>query len=587
MLHLLNTEYRNPEESEINFPIINREYEKSLNDYIVDCFKSISLVLPEIQMESHSFIIDVQKVNQSDYERTRSNRTKDINQKFSYIKDSRLGELRMVFKTKMVYDGKERDLHHTIKMLIPVPDQHGYYLIKGKRYMLQYQLTESATYTTPSALVTKSLMPIKMRKKKNSYFDINNNEYIFNYVQIAMFEKYEMFLYFYLATMGWANALEYLNVGGYITAVREPDYLPDHTYFRISNNLYIKVKTQHLEIDYIQTMIGSIMEVMSNRIDYDDLENKDMWTAKIGAFKLNAAKESHFELGKRYLILFNRMLDEATKCSLRLSEYNKMDIYAIIRWMLQNYKELWSKNNLDIVNKRLRCNEYVASLLNQTISEKIKKFVNTTVNTEEKALTKYNNFFSYRGNEIISKLHSSGLMRYDDIVSDMDFFQKLKITQKGPNSSGSKSDSKTISSERRSLHPSHVGRQDINVCSASDPGLTNYITPLCKTDGLYFKDAPPEPESFYINFKRSLGEFDDNGDEILIIDPVKYNDVLFAVSKSTITGIDNGERLFGSADHPIYTETEDADDDHDDDEDDDGDEDDDIFDESGDESIEE
>lgn len=552
MLHLIKTEYKNPEEKDINFPIINREYEKSLNEYIVDCFKSISLVLPEIQMESHSFIIDVQKVNQSDYERTRSNKTKDINQKFSYIKDSRLGELRMVFKVHMNYEGEEEDLTYNVKMLIPIPDKNGYYLIKGKRYMLQYQLTESATYTTPSGIVTKSLMPIKMRKKKNSYFDIQNKEYIFNYVQITMFEKYEMFLYFFFATMGWSNALEYLDVGKYIKAVREPEYYSDYTYFRVSNNLYIKVKTAHLESDYIQNMIGSILEVMSNRIDYDDLENKDMWIAKIGAFKLNAAKESHYELGKRYLILFNRMLDEATKYSLRLTEYNKLDIYAIVRWMLQNYKELWSKNNLDIVNKRLRCNEYVASLLNQIISDKIKKFVNTTVNTKEKMITKYRNFFSYRGNEIISKLHSSGLMRYDDIVSDMDLFQKLKITQKGPNASGSKSDAKTISSERRSLHPSHIGRQDINVCSASDPGLTNYITPLCKTDGLYFKDAPPEPESFYVNFKKSLGDWDENGDEILIIDPVKYNNVLQVVSGCSIIGIEDINKEQSSDTNPDW-----------------------------------
>ena len=124
-------------------------------------------------------------------------------------------------------------------------------------------------------------------------------------------------------------------------------------------------------------------------------------------------------------------------------------------------------------------------------------------------------------------------MRYDDLVNDMDVYQKLKITQKGPNSSGSKSDSKTISSKRRGLHPSHLGRQDIDVCSASDPGLTNYITPLCQTDGLYFKDAPPEPEDFYIRFKKELGEITEDG-SILIIDPIKYNNVLEAVSNCHI-----------------------------------------------------
>ena len=534
MLHLIKNEYKNPDEEKINFPIIYRQYEKSLHDYIVDCFKSISLVLPEIQMVEHNFIIDVEKVSQSDYERTRSNRTKDINQQYAYIKDSRLGELQMRFKVDMEFEGKHKDLEYKVKMLIPIADSDGYFLIKGNKYVLQYQLTESATYTTSTALVTKSLMPIKMRKKKNTYQDTRGNQYVFNYIQLLMFDKYELFLYFYLATMGWSNTLEYFNLGGYITAVREDEGLPEYTYFRVSNNLYMRVRTLHLDIDYIQVMMGSILEVMSNRIDFDDLEKKEVWVAKIGGFKVNASKESHYELGKRYIILFNRMLDEATKYSLRLQDYNKMNIYAIVRWMVQNYKELWSKDNLDILNKRLRCNEYVASSLNATISEKIKKFVNTTANTEEKMEMKYKNFFSYRGNEIISKLHSSGLMKFDDIVNDMDLFQRLKITQKGPNASGAKSDSKTISSSRRGLHPSHLGRLDIMVCSASDPGLTNYITPLCETDGLYFKDAPPEPESFYINFKKQLGEYDNEGNEILIIDPVKYNNVLAMVSDCTI-----------------------------------------------------
>ena len=231
------------------------------------------------------------------------------------------------------------------------------------------------------------------------------------------------------------------------------------------------------------------------------------------------------------------MLDESTKYSMRLTDHNSRDIYAIVRWLIQNYNELWEKNNLDLMTKRLRCNELVASLINGTISDRIKRFVNNIVNTKEKMETKYNNFFSYRGNEIISQLHKSGLLNNDDIVNDMDLYQKLKITQKGPNASGSKSDSKTISSSRRGLHPSHLGRQDINVCSASDPGLTNYITPFCKTDGLYFKDAPPEPESFYINFKRELGELDSHGNQILIIDPVKYNSVLEAVSNCKIMNI--------------------------------------------------
>ena len=43
MLHLIKEKYRNPEEANINYPIINREYEKELSEYIIACFKSMAL----------------------------------------------------------------------------------------------------------------------------------------------------------------------------------------------------------------------------------------------------------------------------------------------------------------------------------------------------------------------------------------------------------------------------------------------------------------------------------------------------------------------------------------------------------------
>lgn len=551
MLKYIGTDYRNPEEHKLNLPLINREYEKSLDKYVVDCFKSISLVLPEVTMVDHRFIIDVHKVNQSDYERTRSNKTKDINQKYTFIKDSRLGELTMKFAVDMEWEGKHTPLHYDVKMLIPIPDSKGYYYIKGNKYLLQYQLTESATYTTSTALVTKSLMPIKMKKRKFSYHDdASNVDYHLNFIQVEVFDRYRSVIYFYLATMGWSNTLEFFSVGEYISAVKEiPEFRePGYEYIKVSSTFYIKVLEKALMNDYCQTILGCLLEVMSNRVSYNDLMDKDFWVKKIGAFKLNAAKETHYELGKRYIILFNRMIDEATMSSLRLTEYNKESIYCIVRWMLQNYTVLWKKDNNDIVNKRLRSNEYAASLLNQIISEKIKKFVNTIPNTEEKMKIKYDNFFAYKGSEIIFKLHSSGLFRCDENVNDMDMFAKLKITQKGPNASGSKGNSKTISSRRRILHPSHLGRQDVNVCSASEPGLTNYITPLCETDGMYFKGAPPEPETFYVNFKKAMGSYDEEGNPVLEGNPIyiedytKFNNILHTLSDCHIVTVRKGEQ---------------------------------------------
>ena len=538
MLHLIKEYYRNPDENNINYPIINREYEKDLNEYINACFKSISLVLNEIELIDSEFIVETDKVNQGGYERTRSNRQRDKEKKICYISESRLGELILTFHVDMDFEGNHTPLTYRVKLLIPIPDASGYYLIKGNRYILQYQLTESSTYTTSNAVIQKSLMPVKVRKNKTAVKTIDGDVLVLNMFEVLVFKKFENYLFFYLATMGWSETMEYFSIGKYIKACPDVgDDTDEWTYIKISSSLYLKVLTRALAVDYIQSMLGNIVALCNNRLSYEDLEDKDLWITKIGALKLNSKKESHYELGKRYIILFNRMLDEGTIDSLRLEEHNRRDVYAIIRWIVQNYNELWQKDNLNIINKRLRCNEYVASLLNDIISEKIKRFVNTSANTEEKLKTKYDNFFAYRGNEIISKLHSSGLMRFDDMVNDADLFQRLKVTSKGPNSSGNKSGAKTVSARRRGLDPSQLGRLDINFCSSSDPGLTNYLTLGCETDGMYFKGSSTEPESFYVNFKREMGEIDEEtGCPIVIIDPVKYGRLLDDVSECRIRG---------------------------------------------------
>lgn len=526
MLNLISKYYQNPEEKNINFGIMNREYERSLVEYVVSCFNSISKVLKEITLTDWVFYTDSDKVNQTDYDRIRSDKLKDKQQKYVYIKESRYGELIMNFAVDASFEGTRIPLKYTVKMLIPIPDKKGYYLMKGNRYILQYQLTESTTYTTPTTLVTKSLMPIRMRRDKLVITDIEGRDYIVNDFKVLVFQKYENVLFFYYTTMGWSNTLEYFGVGKYMQAVPEYDGDPEYTYFKISNNLFIKVRTRAMLNQYVQTMLGTIMGTMTNRLVYEDLEDREIWTCKIGAFKQNSSKETQFELGNRYILLFNRMLDEATQMSFNIDMHNKRDVYAIIRWMIQNFDELRSKDNLDIRNKRLRGNEYVASMLNETISDKIKRFVNTTANTDKKLIKKYDNFFRYTGREIVNKLHSSGLMRYDDIVNDMDIFKKFKVTQKGPNAAGNKNDSKTISSERRSLHPSQLGILDINVCGASDPGLTNIITLTCKTDGMYFEGTPAEPETFPHRFRMEMEGSNVGKEHIIIEDPIKFNQIV-------------------------------------------------------------
>ena len=75
----------------------------------------------------------------------------------------------------------------------------------------------------------------------------------------------------------------------------------------------------------------------------------------------------------------------------------------------------------------------------------------------------FKDMLKFPGEILISKMHTSGVLRYDDNVNDMNFFSKFKYTSKGPHSIGS-NNSNNIGIRMRSLHPSFVGQIDCLVC---------------------------------------------------------------------------------------------------------------------------
>ena len=68
----------------------------------------------------------------------------------------------------------------------------------------------------------------------------------------------------------------------------------------------------------------------------------------------------------------------------------------------------------------------------------------------------------------ITRLYSSGVLRYAENDSDMDSSLRWKFTAKGPNSLGN-NDGRRIPIRQRILHPSMLGTIDIADTSSSDP----------------------------------------------------------------------------------------------------------------------
>lgn len=126
-------------------------------------------------------------------------------------------------------------------------------------------------------------------------------------------------------------------------------------------------------------------------------------------------------------------------------------------------------------------------------------------------------------------LQNSQLLKYEDLVNDLDVFSALRFTIKGPQSLGNRS-SHNINVRLRGVHVSYIGSLDLNVYSSSSPGLSGLIVPMAKTDGLYF-DKNPEPQNQEFEISEAVAEQSrQKGNLVVTIgehDPLKYYDAKY------------------------------------------------------------
>ncbi len=497
----------NPNIDRLNYGLINKEYDKPLIEYINDSAKSLE-VIKNIQFLGSRFVEYESEIDMNKYEKRRKVDNKNKEEiKYTSIEDSRVGEL--ILKFKITFKGKSEIIEKPI--LVPLPDEYGYYQIKGKKYILMYQLVDASTYVTKNSVVLKSIMPIFLTRKPFTKKDTEGYEYTCPIYSTKVFKNDITIMYFYFAKIGLTKALRYFSVNHYMGVSNEKKDTEHFIYFQISQGFYLKVKRNAFnDSQYIRSVAFMILNVCNSKVNIDNMDCRQLWIEKIG--NIFSVSTNHYEKGKNILVFFDRMLDETTKSNLRIDPKYKKSMYSILLYMFQNFNELKKKDNMDMENKRLRDSEYIASLLNKELSKRILPVVNSG-----KKLTreKIKDVFKFSGEILITQLYNSGLFRYDDQVNDMDFFSKLKYTVKGPNSQGGQN-SQSISSYSRGLHPSMLGRIDLNVVGTSDPGTGGVLTPFCETDGLYFS-SKSEPQDGKFNIEKQNAKFDEE-DGTLVID---------------------------------------------------------------------
>ena len=255
-------------------------------------------------------------------------------------------------------------------------------------------------------------------------YDVIGKTYTLPMYFIYVLKKEIPFMLFYLSK-GAKFALDFLGVSNVISFI---DKLPkkheeDMIYFQLSSRCYIRVvKSLFLKYQYIQAIVGGFCYVTTNRVTLEQLEDPKVWIKKL-------VVPSNYEKGKTILQFFNRLMDESTKNILKVHDYHLDNIYTVIRWMMQEFNELRLKDNLDLRNKRLRKNEYVASLLTLAFSDRLKRIVSLG---DKASIDNYKELLKFPGDILLQKMNQSGILRFNDTVNDMTFFNKFKYTSKGP-----------------------------------------------------------------------------------------------------------------------------------------------------------
>lgn len=541
MLKYLN-QLPNEYAEQLNVGLMNKEYDKPLEEYIFDAFKGFE-ILPNIKILGYEWVPDEEKYDINDHViRRNSNKNKAIKN----IAETRCGVLYIDIEVSGLDKNGITKVHYIKKpIVIPIQDKNGYYLIKGKKCYLIYQMVDKMMYPSFGAVTVKSLMPICVKTSKEEFTDTEGNPYTIPVYSIQIFKTAINVLLIY-SHLTITKTLNFLEVDRFIRIEdKNKTYPKSDKVIRFEcgkkSDIVVTVIKDIFDKDiYVQSMVGCLIKLFEEtKVQFADIDNWEEWMIIVGG-------KNTIRRGIYQHIFFNRLLDNVTRKELKINEYDKQDIYYLLRWIVQNYHVLWAKDNLSLDNKRLRCNEYIGSFVTAEVSKRINRIVSLG---DKATIKEYLGLFRFPEDIFITKLYSSGVLRYAETNSDMDFGSKWKFTKKGPNSLGN-NDSRRIPIRQRQLHPSMLGYVDVADTSSSDPGQSGSLSPYCDVTSMYFDDSLYE-NAMHFKIAQYLEECPLNSEyeelRILCDTEAEYNAVLDSLFRA-------GEgklRIYGTSNNPM------------------------------------
>lgn len=387
-------------------------------------------------------------------------------------------------------DNKTREVvnpEQVLEVLIAVPRfvRKYYFRLSGNYYTTIFQIVDGSTYNNSTASQSKvdtvtmktMFMPIRIFRgfatlpDKNSGKNVNAIEY-----QSIIFNNVVNVLYYILAAYGMYGAMNFMEINCISITPYQYNH-PDYYSFCKNDSIYINCPKICFDNDaVVQSFCATIYDGIGKDItDPNILFDQRYWLKNLGMIFKNATVEK----GLFVLDSIDGIYDNITREDLHLPMRDKENIYCVLRWLIREFSNLRSKENVDVTSKRIRIADYIAAVYATKLNKGIHRIsdMGSKVTLKKVVQAIYTQPMYIMNN--ISTM--SNLVSYRDLVNDLDSLTALKYTYKGI--SGLGEDGASIQPIYRYVDPSHVGILDLDASSASDPGMSGMICPMTKLHG--------------------------------------------------------------------------------------------------------
>lgn len=437
-------------------------------------------------------------------EEMQANKKKKKPNQYEYVnlKDSDV----LILKVKYFISAKEKSQYLDVMILVPRIVDKFYFRISGNYYSAMYQIVDASTYNNstsvnakkPNITLKTTFSPIKIYRNNITIETLYDGEIKNTNYTIRAFNKtFNVFKYF-LAKFGLYETMNLTGINCIQIYDKEPE-LDENMYTVGKNNIYISIPKFIYNHDYTaQTFFHCLQHSILKDTKFNDIFTRTFWLESLGGEFSNYSVVK----GESILHSIESVYDIRTMEDIKLPMECKSDVYRILRWMIREFNNLKNKDNLDISTKKIRHAEYIASLYAMKLSHGIYRLSDSGNRVTVEQIKKSINI---RPTYLLESISKCTLVNYRNLVNDLDSLIAIKYTYKGISGMGEKN-TRNVPNVVRYIHPSHLGRVDLDASPKSDPGMSGIICPLTSIYGNSFSEFQ-EPNYWDDEFGKVMDQY--------------------------------------------------------------------------------